>query len=144
MNNKYFALTLAEEQFEGKVDLAGEPYIKHLERVAADFWHEDTLYCIAILHDIVEDCPEWSIERLRNHFTESVCDAIGALTKRKGEQYDTYIERVMADNLARLVKIEDLRDNMNITRIKRPLTQKDIDRMVKYHAAYLKLSNATP
>ncbi|MBX2893759.1 MAG: hypothetical protein KF734_22805 [Saprospiraceae bacterium] len=128
------------QAFAGKFDKAGEPYIFHLQRVAAPFREDETLFTIALLHDLLEDCPEWNFERLTEHFVARVCLAVQAMTKVEGEGYETYLQRLMQNEDARKVKLSDLRDNMNLTRLKRPLTEKDLERVAKYHEAYLLLS----
>ena len=127
--------------FAGKKDKAGDPYIFHLERVAASFREDELLCTIALLHDLIEDCPEWTIERLNDYFISRVCTAVEALTKINDETYDNYIFRVSANEDARKVKIADLKDNMNLARIKRIITEKDLARVAKYHKAYLLLSH---
>lgn len=126
--------------FAEKTDKAGEPYIFHLRRVASNFSDDGYLFVIALLHDLFEDCEEWNYERLLDEFPISICNAVKALTKVEGENYESYIHRVAGNEWARRVKLADLRDNMDLTRLRRKITQKDLDRVAKYHAAYLLLS----
>lgn len=133
------AYKIAMEAFDGKVDRAGEPYIFHLSRVANSFADNEYLYTVAILHDLFEDCPEWNFDRLLTEFPAIVCIAVQALTKEKGENYDSYICRVASNDAARAVKLADLRDNMNLCRLKKELTDSDLTRVKKYHKAYLYL-----
>lgn len=128
--------------FAGRKDMAGQAYIFHLERVAAPFREDELLCTIALLHDIVEDCSDWTIERLNQYFISRVCSAVEALTKIEGEAYEDYIFRIAANEDARKVKIADLRDNMDLTRLKRKLTPKDLERVSKYHRSYLLLSRS--
>ena len=57
------------------------------------------------------------------------------ITKNNGEEYQTYVERISEDSVATEVKIADLCENMDITRLKK-LTDKDCERLKKYHRAY--------
>ena len=57
------------------------------------------------------------------------------MTKREGESYDLFIERVKDNPIALKVKMADLRDNMDILRLP-VLTEKDLQRIAKYHKAY--------
>jgi hypothetical protein len=43
--------------------------------------------------------------------------AVVALTKREGESYPDFIRRVRSNGVARLVKIEDLNDNLDPSRL---------------------------
>lgn len=135
---------IVADAFVGKVDKAGQPYIEHLYRVASNFLSSSAEYRIALLHDILEDCPEWTEERLRKEFPAKICDAVVALTKRPGEAYEEYLKRVAANYYAKRVKIADLEDNMNVMRITTPLTEYELKRVKKYHDAWLYLSNFNP
>jgi guanosine-3',5'-bis(diphosphate) 3'-pyrophosphohydrolase len=135
------AYNIILEAFADKFDKAGEPYIFHLKRVANPFKEDEMLYTIALLHDILEDCPDWNIDRLKDIFHLRVCMAVESLTKIEGEKYDDYLYRVVSNDDARKVKISDLKDNMNLCRFKRKLTEKDLTRVAKYHDAYLFLSH---
>lgn len=131
------ALKIARNAFKDKTDKSGKPYIGHIERVASHF--TNGMKIIAILHDLLEDCPEWTEGAIRNLFTDNIADTVVILTKEKGEDYEDYIERISHDVWAKQIKVKDLEDNMNITRLKE-LTDKDIERLKKYHKAYLKLT----
>ncbi len=128
------------QAFAGKKDKAGSPYIFHLERVAAPFAEDEVLFTIALLHDLLEDNKRWTTERLDGIFIRRVITAVDALTRRDGEDYSDFIYRVAKNEDARKVKLSDLKDNMNLTRIKRVLNVEDMDRTEKYHRAYLLLS----
>jgi len=88
----------------------------------------------AVLHDVVEDTAV-TLEQLRAEgFPETVIEAVEALTKRDGERYDAFILRVAPNPIARKVKLADLRDNCDLSRIAQP-TEKDRQRMEKYQRA---------
>ena len=88
----------------------------------------------AVLHDVVEDSA-WTLDQLREEgFSEEVIHAVDALTHREGEEYMAYVARAAANPLARLVKLADLEDNMDIRRLP-VLRDKDIERIRRYHAA---------
>ena len=97
------------------------------------------LQCIAMLHD----CPEdgvCTLQDLRDAgFSERVVYAVDVLTHYPGMEYMEYIKHIANCEDARLVKLADLKDNSDITRLK-GLTKKDFDRMEKYHTAYTYLS----
>jgi (p)ppGpp synthase/HD superfamily hydrolase len=88
----------------------------------------------AVLHDVVEDTV-WSLEQLRGEgFSEPVLEAVDALTKREGEEYEEFVRRAGANSLARRVKLADLRDNSDLSRISDP-TERDRKRAEKYERA---------
>ena len=129
------AFEISRNAFKNKTDKGGKPYFDHLERVARKFKEDDFLYTSAILHDLIEDCPEWNETSLRHLFTENIVSTIVVLTKQKGEDYFDYIDRINQSSWATKVKIQDLRDNMDITRLK-TITDKDFERLSKYLKAY--------
>lgn len=135
MDIRELAFEIARNAFKNKTDKGGKPYFDHLERVAIKFKDDEFLYPIAILHDLIEDCPEWNETSLRHLFPENIVSTIVVLTKQKGEDYFDYIDRINQSSWATKVKIQDLRDNMDITRLKE-ITNKDYERLSKYLKAY--------
>lgn len=129
--------------FEGKVDKAGKPYISHLMRVAngvlGNSLIRESLTVIGLLHDLLED-TDWTEEDLRKEFPDYIVDAVVSLTKVDGISYEDYIDGVMANELATYVKLSDLKDNMDVTRLKE-LGDYEIKRLKKYHKTYIKLSD---
>jgi len=138
MTNNDIALRIAKYAFSSKKDLAGRPYLEHLERVAANV--SDDLYIPALLHDLLEDCPEWTRESLSAIFPTNTVWVISVLTRVKGEKYEDYILRVKQDYEAKKIKLADLKDNMDLCRLSE-LTDKDFSRLAKYHSAYKVLTN---
>ena len=133
------AITIAVEAHKGQRDKFGAPYILHPLRVMARVKTEEEM-TVAILHDVVED-TKWTFDRLREAgFSETVVEAIGCVTKRAGESYDSLIERARANPLARQVKIADLEDNMDVRRIP-VVTAKDAERLAKYRRAWQTLTD---
>jgi hypothetical protein len=93
---------------------------------------------VALLHDVVEDTPitlEWLA---REGFPERVVRAVDALTKRPGEDYAAFIERVGKDRLATRVKLLDLAHNSDLSRLPAP-TPADRERVRKYERAAARL-----
>ena len=92
-----------------------------------------------MLHDVVED-TDWSFERLAEEgFSSKVIEALKCVTKLSEEEpYNEFIERVKVNPLAVAVKLNDLTDNMDIRRLNE-LTDKDFERLQKYHKAYWQL-----
>ncbi len=132
------AIAIAAKGFEKKNDKGGSPYILHCLRVMNNVDGNDRKI-IAVLHDIVED-GVLTLEALYDcGFTYNIIIAIELLTHEKRIPYDDYIKKVALNEDARIVKLADLKDNSDITRLK-GLTKKDFDRMEKYHKAYIYLS----
>lgn len=128
------AQTIAEEAHAGQRDKAGRPYIDHCRRVAARF-PAGPAKAIAWLHDVVEDCPGFTLEKLAAlGVPERVIEAVDALTKRPDEDYDDYLRRVIEDDDAHRVKIMDLIDNMDASRLAE-VTDQDKARIHKYAGA---------
>ena len=140
MGIKQLAFQIASKAFEGKIDKGGKPYLNHLNRVAKKFEDDDFLYPIAMLHDLLEDCPEWNSTSLSCLFSENIVRVIVILTKQKDEDYFAYINRIQQSASAIKVKIEDLKDNMDITRLS-DLGTKDFERLKKYLKAYNTLTS---
>jgi hypothetical protein len=134
------AIALAVEAHKGQRDKAGQTYILHPQRVMLrlDTEHERMA---AILHDVVEDTP-YTLERLRElGYPEEVLGALDCLTRRTGESYEAFIERVLPHPLARRVKLADLEDNMDVKRLP-TVGPKETERLARYRAAWSRLKGA--
>lgn len=128
------AIQIAEQAHKGQKDKGGQPYILHLFRVMQKGKTETEQIC-GILHDLVED-TNWTFEDLKNEgFSEEIIDVLKCLTKKKGEAYPLFIRRIAQNPIATRIKMNDLEDNMDITRLKE-ITDKDYMRIVEYHSAY--------
>ena len=135
------AISIAAQAHLGQQDKMGKPYILHPLRAMFSFQTE-TEMIVAVLHDVVEDHPDWDLDRLRDEgFSREVVQAIDHLTRRDGETYEDFVERTAGNDLARRVKLADLEDNMDLKRLK-SLAEPDLGRLVQYHRAWLRLSNA--
>ncbi len=110
------AIALAAQAHEGQVDKSGQPYILHPIRVML---HVPTLdqKIAAILHDVVEDTSVTLDDLRREGFAEHILAAVDALTKRPGESRMDAAKRAGSDKIALMVKLSDLRDNMDPSRI---------------------------
>jgi (p)ppGpp synthase/HD superfamily hydrolase len=133
------AIAIAAKAHENQEDRAGKPYILHPVRVMMQMKTPDE-QMVAILHDVVED-TDWTIDRLRQEgFPEYILDAIAAVTRGDKEMYRDFIERLSSNTLAVKVKLGDLKDNMDVTRLKEMETR-DAEMLLKrYHPAWIKLT----
>jgi len=133
------AIQLAWEAHQGQKDRYGEPYILHPLRVMDRVPGREGKI-IALLHDVVED-SNLTLENLREAgFSVEILNSVEALTKRPGEEYTRYIQRVARNKLTIEVKLADLEDNMDLRRCKE-LSETDLDRMNKYLRAWYYLKN---
>lgn len=134
------AIEIAAIAHEDQWDKAGQPYILHPLRVMLSF-SERALQIIAVLHDVAEDSA-LTLDDLGHvyGYSSDIIAALNCLTHRKNESYTEYIDRVATNPLAVEVKLADLKDNMDMSRLKDiPITQKDIDRFSKYLQAQNRL-----
>lgn len=127
------AINIAVTNHYGQKDKAGAPYILHPLRIMSKFKDKECII-VAALHDVVEDTSVTLDDLLSCGFSADIVDAIDAITKRRRESYTKFIERASKNKIARLVKIADLEDNMDLSRLK-IVTDKDNERLVKYRDA---------
>ncbi len=131
------ALALAAVAHKGQFDKAGQPYIFHPIRLMLSV-PDEPARIVALLHDVVEDTPVTMDELRALGYAEEILAALDCVTRRETETYEEFIERVVPNPLARRVKLADLKDNMDLTRIPNP-TEKDRARIVRYEAAWARL-----
>jgi hypothetical protein len=127
------AILIATNAHQGQVDKAGKPYILHPLRLMFSRQNETERIC-AVLHDVIED-TDITLDYLRNQgFSEEVLAALDALTRRSNESYDEFISRIINNKIACYVKLADLCDNMDLSRIESP-SKNDYERIEKYRRA---------
>ena len=104
------ALEIAVSAHSGVIDKSGCLYIFHPIRLVLKAETEEEKI-LAALHDVVEDCEDWTFERC--------CGSVISIR----------------------VKLLDIADNMDITRLP-AMEEKDLGRMKRYHKARLRLMEA--
>tara|TARA_B110000503_G_C6996971_1_gene349843 strand:- start:319 stop:741 length:423 start_codon:yes stop_codon:yes gene_type:complete len=129
------AIEIAVLAHNGVSDKGGNPYILHPLRVMMSLMTEDEKI-VGVLHDVVEDSDDWNFDKLKAEgFSNTVLDGLRSVTKfSEDEDYDAFIQRGLANNIGRAVKIADIRDNLDVTRIGE-LKDKDLKRLNKYKKA---------
>ena len=143
-NKKYreIAASLAKDRHRGQKDKAGKDYFEaHVSKVAElveQMFGGGSLPVIAYLHDLLEDTDTLETE-LREMFPDEIVNAVISLTRGSKESYPEYIQRVKHNPLAVKVKICDLIQNMDLTRILNP-TENDRRRVMKYACALTELT----
>ena len=133
------AIEIALEAHKGDLDKGGNPYILHPLRLMLQMDSEEEMI-VAILHDVVEDSEKWSFDKLHKEgFSKKIINSLRSVTKEnENEDYEKFIDRSVKDKIGRKVKIADISDNLDISRLKE-VTDKDILRINKYKKALEKL-----
>ena len=131
------ALRIAMRAHEGQKDKAGQDYVTHPIRVA-ERCDDLRAKVVALLHDTIEDSDVTADYLREEGFTEEIVEAVLAVTRREGEDYEAYVRRAAQNELGRIVKLADLEDNMDIRRLPE-LTDKDVERLRKYLRAWQEL-----
>ena len=133
------AISIASLAHHGQLDKGGEPYILHPLRVMMHL-KDEKQRIVAVLHDVIEDTNITDIDLIVQGLDIELVNVILTLTRSKNETYDEYLDRIGEDEFAIEIKLADLEDNMDMSRLKNP-TGKDYDRVVKYGKAREKLMN---
>jgi len=128
------AYQIARDAHQGQKDKAGAEYINHPVTVASNMGNDESAMIVALLHDVVED-TNVTFEDLEEFLLPSELDALRLLTHDKTVPYMEYIEQIGKNNLATRVKIADLKNNMDLTRLS-VVTEKDRRRVEKYKKAF--------
>ena len=128
------ALQIAVRAHKGQKDKAGHDYILHPIRVS-ERCDDPRAKIVALLHDTIEDTDVTADYLREEGFTEEIVEAVLAVTRREGEEYNDYVRRAAQNELGRMVKRTDLEDNMGIRRLPE-LTDLDVERLRKYLRAW--------
>ena len=141
-NLVYKALEIASKLFKHDTDKGGYPYVIHLLYV---YRHVDTINqkVVALLHDTIEDKNVSGEDLLDIGFPKNIVEDVKILSKKKGTDYNKYIDNIIKNGSidALLVKLADLKNNMDMSRIKNPSIS-DYERVEKRYAPnYEKILN---
>ena len=132
------AIAIAANAHAGQTDKAGVAYILHPLRVML-MLETEAERIVGVLHDVVEDTAV-TYEDLRvAGFTEEILAALDSVTRRDDEDYEAFVLRAGQNPIGRRVKLADLKDNSDLSRIPSP-TEKDYARLEKYRRAIATLS----
>jgi (p)ppGpp synthase/HD superfamily hydrolase len=140
------ATELAKEYHKGQIDKQGVDYFKgHLTTVgnAGHNWKEKI---VGFLHDAAEDTShtvdeivqtlkEKSNGILKDEDAQELYEALNLLNSNTSSTREEYIARIKESFIATKVKLNDLRHNMDISRISNP-TDKDRERIKRYRREY--------
>lgn len=145
-NALQIAVKLAKEAHGRQVDKGGQPYIQHCLRVMNSL-QTPNAKIVGVLHDILEDTDVTTTDLLSAGLSMSLVRKVVLLTRCIDPrltipwEYDEYIICVGRDPITRMVKLADLNDNMRLGRLS-AVAPKDIERMKKYHRAWIKLGGS--
>ncbi|MCY1447311.1 RelA/SpoT family protein [compost metagenome] len=127
------AIVVAARAHEGQRDKGGAAYILHPLRVML---RVETIEqrIVAVLHDVLEDSPLTLADLAREGFPLKILAAVAALSRRPGESYQAFVERLADDPLAKAVKLADIADNSDLSRLAAPGPE-DLARLARYRRA---------
>jgi GTP diphosphokinase / guanosine-3',5'-bis(diphosphate) 3'-diphosphatase len=135
------AILIATNAHHGQFDKGGNPYILHPLAVMGLIEDADEeLQSIAVLHDVIEDTKVTWQDLKEAGMTDRIIVAVRLLTKMPGQTYEEYKEGVFSNVDAMRVKKADLTHNSDIRRLK-GISERDIERMAKYHRFYLEIQS---
>lgn len=114
------SIAFATNAHKTQEDKNHEDYITHPLRVM-DKMETTKEKIVAILHDVLEDCPGTQEELRELIQDDEIWDALVAITRKEEkkdgkivrEVYKDYILRVKTNPLATKVKLADLEDNLS-------------------------------
>jgi len=132
------AIEIATKAHEGQTDKGGKPYILHPIRVA-NRCETIEQKIVAILHDTIEDTYVIPDDLKSQGFDDEIIEAILSVTRQEGESYNHFIERCNSNKIGRQVKIADLKDNLDLSRLE-SISEKDLPRLQKYLRALKRLT----
>lgn len=122
------AMKIAFKAHSGQLDKAGIPYINHPLHLAEQM-DDEASTCVALLHDTIEDSNGIvTIESLMNDcFPLRIIEAVRLLTHDENIAYMDYVAKLSHNQLARKVKIADLKHNLDTTRLPKGKANKKQD-----------------
>lgn len=127
------ALKLCFDAHKDQVDKSGLPYVFHPFHLAEQMQDENTTIA-ALLHDVVED-TDYTLDDLRAMgFGDEVVEALSYMTHDPSVPYMEYVKRIRENEIARKVKLADLKHNSDITRLNH-IDQQALERVEKYAQA---------
>lgn len=133
------ALKLCFEVHKEQKDKSGLPYVFHPFHLAEQMDDENSVI-VALLHDVVEDSDKKFEDLIDMGFNHEIIDALRLLTHEEDIDYFDYVLKIKGNELAKKVKLADLKHNSDTTRLD-IITEKDSKRVRKYQKAIEILEN---
>ncbi len=126
------ALKICFDAHKNQIDKSGLPYVFHPFHLAEQMDNEKEVVC-ALLHDVVEDTDTTFDHLINLGFDNEIIEVLRLLTHRDGVEYMDYVKDVKNNEIARKVKLADLKHNSDLTRFNpENITEKDLKRQKKY------------
>ena len=138
------AFKIAKEAHKYQTDKAGAEYINHPMTVASEVGENVSAIILALLHDVIEDhSDKYNLNIIKREVHLSVYEtaALNLLTHDESDSYFDYIEKIKTNELARIVKLADLKHNSDRSRLLN-ITHGDEERLKKYEIAIAILNDA--
>lgn len=116
MINWFKAFIIMFKAHKGQKDKGGGAYFLHPLRVSLNI-KDKRAKVIGLIHDVIEDSDKYKLSDF-NFLDEEQVEALKTLTHDKSVPYFDYIDKIKKNPLTRKVKLSDLKDNMNLKRLK--------------------------
>jgi hypothetical protein len=131
------AIVLATNAHTGQLRDNGEPFILHPLRVmcAVD---DIEAKIVAVLHDVIEDTSidyDYLLAFLDIDDGSNLAYALSLITRKPRVSYNVYISDILNSNLATIVKLADLKDNLDMLTYNCS-DEKKLARCIKHTKAY--------
>lgn len=131
------ARVLAIRAHADQTDKAGEPYIEHVARVAQAVSDDPVAEAVAWLHDVAEDAPAHAASVAL--YPPEISEAAALLNRHAAPSAEEYYRRIRENPVALRVKLADIADNADESRLAK-LDRATANRLRrKYHGAILML-----
>lgn len=127
------AMKISFDAHKEQVDKSGIPYVFHPFHLAEQMTDEITV-AAALLHDVVEDTPITFDYLKEQGVPEKVIDALKLLMHKDVVPYLEYVEKLKDNEIAKQVKLADLKHNSDLTRLNK-VDEKALVRVEKYKKA---------
>lgn len=126
------ALKLAFECHKNQIDKSGMPYIFHPFHLAEQMNDEKSTVA-ALLHDVAEDTEITFDDLEAMGFDQEIIQALKLLTHDSNVEYMDYVNQIKTNNIAKKVKLADLKHNSDLTRFSpEEINEKALKRQEKY------------
>lgn len=119
------AIFIALRAHRGQFDKGGNLYILHplavMNRVKT---LEEKI--VAVLHDVIEDTNVTVKELEEEGFPPYIIAALLSVTRNEDETYFEFIKRCIQNKIGRIVKLADIKENLDFSRIPNPTEEQII------------------
>lgn len=127
------AMKICFEAHKDQVDKSGIPYVFHPFHLAEQMQDEYSTIA-ALLHDTVEDTNITFEYLAEQGIPTEVIEALKLLTHDESVPYLDYVKIIKSNDIAKSVKLADLKHNSDLTRLDEA-KERDLIRVEKYKKA---------